>query len=109
MSGESWRRVLENTGALEQSGHPDRMQRGSCRKEFNRSRSGDGERRVTGFDAGLNDRDRALVLWMFRLRVEMIVQRWRSAEDKREQERAERCESDSSAAVHAPDFLAIAE
>ncbi len=65
------------------------------------------ERRVAGVDPRLDNRDRALVLRMSGVRVEMLVQCGRRTKDAGEEERAERREGDGSAAIHDGDCVAV--
>ncbi len=99
--------MLEDTRAEEWCRHPNRMQHRDGREERCRLRHGGAERLVRSLETRLDDRDRALVLRMSRIRVQMLVQRRRGAEDKCEEERAQRCKGNGSAAVHGPNLFQL--
>ena len=105
--GENRRRVFERARAEKQGRDRDRLQHRNGRKQRRRFRASGCERRIAGFDPGLDDRDRALMLRMRGIGVQMLVQRRSGAEDKREQKRAQRRESDGSAAVHDADVASV--
>ena len=83
--GESRRRVLKHARAEKQRRQPDGMQGREGRRKVGGLGCRDSDRRITRFDAGFNNRDRTLVLWMRNIRVEMLVQRRGGSEDEREE------------------------